>query len=232
MEHNSYLSQEQIEDIQINFINKVFGYMSLALLITALFAFIVSNSPLLLYAIYSNKIVFFGLIIGEFFMVRHLSKNVYKMNSTKAFTMFVLYSILNGITLSYIFKLYTSSSIVSTFLVASVTFLTMSFIGFKTQSDLTKFSKLFSMALMGIIIASLANFLLQSSAVTYVVTYFGLFLFIGLVAYDTQKLKYLSIASYEDESLSGNLAIIGALSLYLDFINIFLFLLRIFGDRD
>lgn len=232
MQNNSVLNEEQIEDIQIAFLNKVFGYMSFALILTAVVAFIVAHTPTLLYSLYRNPFLIYGLFGCELLLVGFLSRRVYKMNPATALMMFIVYSIINGMTLSYVFVVYTGNSVSSAFFITAITFLTMSFVGFKTKADLTKFSSLFTMALLGIILASLCNIFLQSTSLMWIISYVGIFVFIGLIAYDTQKLKHMSLIAYQNGGVATNLAIVGALALYLDFINIFLFILRIFGDRD
>ena len=182
--------------------------------------------------VFGNKLIFFGLIIAELGLVFAISARVGRMNPGTATSLFVLYAGLNGVTLSFIFLVYAKASIVSTFFICAGTFLACSIYGWTTKRDLTSLGGFLMMGLMGIIIASLVNLFIRSSAVSMVVSYIGVFVFVGLTAYDTQKLKNMALTQPAD--LDGAVirkgAILGALSLYLDFINLFLLLLRIFGQ--
>ena len=177
-------------------------------------------------------IVFYGLIIGELLLVGSLIMAVQRMSPLVAALVFIGYSALNGLTLSSIFFLYTSGSIALTFFITAGTFGVMSIYGYTTKADLTRIGNLAMMALIGVIIASIANFFLESETLYWIISYVGVAIFVGLVAYDTQKIKNIS-ASMDVTSAEGKRAsVIGALTLYLDFINLFLFLLRLFGRRD
>jgi FtsH-binding integral membrane protein len=185
--------------------------------------------------VFGNQLIFFGLIIAELVMVFSLVSRVNRMSAGTATSLFVVYSVLNGVTLSFIFLVYTSESIVSTFFICSATFLVCSIYGWTTKRDLTSFGGFLLMGLFGIIIASLVNLFIRSSAMHMMISYIGVFIFVGLTAYDTQKLKNMALS--QPAGLDGAVvrkgAIMGALSLYLDFINLFLFLLRILGQgRD
>lgn len=151
------------------------------------------------------------------------------MSTTTAIAAFMGYAILNGLTLSLIFLIYTFSSIALTFFVTAGTFAVMSVYGYVTKTDLTKIGKIMMMLLVGIIIASIVNMFLKSPMIYWITTYIGVAVFVGLIAYDTQKIKNYFLELNGDESLKGRMAIMGALTLYLDFINLFLFLLRLFG---
>ena len=228
------MRQYEMSEVQIEertFISKVYSWMFIALLITALTAMYTVNTESLLRTILGNQILFFGLIIGEFVLVGVLVKAVRKLSFMQAMGIFVGYSVLNGLTLSVIFLVYTAGSIATTFFVASGLFGIMSIYGFLTKTDLTKIGNLAMMGLFGFIIASLINLFLKSSALYWITTYIGIAIFIGLIAYDTQKIKQLNYASYESEEMQNKIAVIGALTIYLDFINLFLLLLRIFGRR-
>mgnify|MGYP001009372209 FL=1 len=214
-----------------SYISKVFGCMFIGLLVTALSAFCVLNSGALLVMIFTNRILFFGLLIGEFVLVAYLSGRVTKMSYTSAILMFALYSVINGITVSIVFFAYTLDSISYTFVIAALTFGIMSVYGAVTKTDLTSAGNILCMALLGLIVLSVVNWFVNSSAVQWVVSLVGLFVFLGLTAYDTQKLKSYYYAAGDDIELRNKLAISGALSLYLDFINLFLKLLRLFGKR-
>lgn len=223
-------------DVMVNgFVRSVYNWMCIGLALTGFVAFYVSNSEAMLRLVFGNQIIFFGLIIAELAMVFSLVSRVSKMRAGTATSLFVFYSALNGVTLSFIFLLYTSASIVSTFFICSATFLACSVYGWTTKKDLTSFGGFLMMGLFGIIIASLVNIFIRNSAMHMMISYIGVFVFVGLTAYDTQKLKNMALS--QPAGLDGAVirkgAILGALSLYLDFINLFLFLLRILGQgRD
>jgi FtsH-binding integral membrane protein len=185
--------------------------------------------------IFGSGIVFFGLIIAQLALVFTLSARIHRMQAGTATLLFVLYSALNGATLSSIFLAYAQSSITSTFFVCSATFVACSVYGWTTRRDLTSMGGFMTMGLIGIVIASLVNLFIQSSAVSMIVSYIGVLVFVGLTAYDTQAIKNMALSQPADID-SGAVrkgAILGALKLYLDFINLFLMLLRIFGaGRD
>lgn len=233
MENMTYATSErELSGIQSRFISKVYGLMAFALLITGLVSMTVAGSEQLLYAIVGNQILFFGLIIGEFFLVARLSAAINKLSVQTAGIMFVVYAILNGLTLSVIFLAYTASSIASTFYITAGTFAIMSAYGYYTKRDLTKIGQIAFMALVGIIIASIVNFFLASPMIYWITSILGVLIFVGLIAYDTQKIKTYALQAEEGSEGNQKLAILGALALYLDFINLFLFLLRLFGRRD
>lgn len=226
-------SQEQLNishSISV-YLTKVYNWMAVALLITGITAYFTAGSETLVLAILGNKILFYGLIIGELLLVVYLTARIQKLTSFNATMLFLLYSLLNGLTLSIIFLAYTSSSIASTFIITAGTFGVMSLYGYFTKSDLTKIGNIAFMALIGIIIASVVNIFMQSEMMSWVITYLGVAIFVALTAYDTQKLKRIAMQGFENDEIREKGAIMGALTLYLDFINLFLFLLRIFGDR-
>jgi FtsH-binding integral membrane protein len=209
--------------------------MCIGLALTGFIAYFVSTSEAMVNLIFGNSILFFVLILGELGLVFAIAGAVNRMSAATATFLFVLYSALNGVTLSFIFLVYASATIFKTFFVCSGTFLACSIYGWSTKRDLTSLGGFFFMGLVGIIIASLANLFIRSSAMSMIISYIGVFVFIGLTAYDTQKIKNMALA--QPEGLDGGVirkgAILGALSLYLDFINLFLMLLRIFGGgRD
>ncbi len=235
MERDEFYRQiDQLEGRRIAvpaLIRKVYTWMALALAITGVTAYGVSISPDLLTLIFGSKAVFFGLIIAELAMVILLTARLHKLSLTSATLMFVAYSVLNGVTLASIFIVYTMSSIASTFFICAATFGVMSAYGALTKTDLSSMGKLMFMALIGLIIATVVNLFVGSSTLNLIVSYVGVLVFVGLTAWDTQKIKMmLSEADYMDES-AQKIALIGALSLYLDFVNLFLYLLRIFGAR-
>ncbi len=180
----------------------------------------------------SSKITFFGLIIAQLALVFVLSGMVQRLSAGMATTLFMLYSALTGLTLSSIFIAYTYSSIASTFVVTGGMFGAMSLYGYTTKRDLSGFGSMLFMGLIGIVLASLVNLWLKSEALMWAVTYIGVVLFVGLTAYDTQKLKNIGEQiDTRDSATLRKYSILGALTLYLDFINLFLMLLRIMGNR-
>ncbi len=227
----SYLSPQEIAAENARFITKVYGWMSLALVVTGLTAFFTASSETLLTLIFSNRLVFFGLLIGEVLLVGYISGAINRLSATTATALFLFYSLLNGLTMASIFLLYTSSSISYVFGITAVSFGVMSFYGYTTKRDLTTIGNLCVMALVGVLIASLVNFFLQSEMLYWIISYVGVFIFIGLIAYDTQKIKAMNIIGNEGTDEDHKEAILGALTLYLDFINLFIFLLRILGKR-
>lgn len=225
--------RETQTQVRVNgFIQGVYNWMALGLGLTGLVAFFVAGSPTLLQLIIGNKLIFFGLIIGELALVYSIGAKVHKMEASTATKLFLLYAALNGATLSVVFVAFTASSIASTFLICAATFGACSIYGMTTKRDLTSLGGFMFMGLIGIIIASVVNIFIGSSAVSMIVSYIGVFVFVGLTAYDTQRLKTMALTQPEgiDEGVIRKGSILGALSLYLDFINMFLFLLYIFGD--
>ena len=213
-------------------IRKVYTWMAMALAITGITAYGVSISPNLVNLIFSSKMVFFGIIIAELALVLILSARLHKLSLSTATLMFILYSVLNGVTLSSIFLLYTTSSIATTFFISAGTFGAMSLYGAVTKTDLSSIGKILYMALIGLIIATVVNMFMHSSGFDIIISYAGVLIFVGLTAWDTQKIKLmLAEADYMDEG-AQKLALIGALTLYLDFINLFIYLLRILGKRN
>lgn len=225
------LSQEQIQVEQANFINKVYSWMSGALVITGLIAYYVANTPELINAIVGNKILFYGMLIGEVLLVGYLASVIQKISAQTAIVAFISYAILNGMTLSVIFVIYTTGSIANAFFVSAGTFAAMSAYGYYTKKDLTSIGNLAFMALIGLIIASVVNIFLNSTMLYWITTYAGVLIFVALTAYDTQKIKNMNIIGNEGTEEDQKEAIMGALTLYLDFINLFLYLLRFMGDR-
>ena len=213
------------------FVSKVYGWMAFALFVTAMVAMGVANTPAVRNVVLGNRAIFFGLIIGELVLVIALSAAIARISAATATIMFVIYSAVNGLTLSVIFVVYTDASIASTFFITGGTFAAMSAYGYFTKRDLTSIGNLCFMALIGLILASLVNIFLQNAMLYWVVTYVGILIFVGLVAYDTQRIKQIARAGIEEGEAAQKGAILGALRLYLDFINLFLLLLRIFGRR-
>lgn len=227
------LRQTQVQTRVNAFVRSVYNWMGAGLLITGFIAFAVAGSPDIQRLIFGSPILLIALFVAQLAMVFILSARIYRMQAGTATALFVGYSALNGLTLSSIFIVYTAESIASTFFICAATFIACSIYGWATRRDLTSFGGFLMMGLIGIIIASLVNAFVQSSAVSAIVSYIGVFVFLGLTAYDTQAIKAMAV-SQPDGLDAGALrkgAIIGALKLYLDFINLFLMLLRIFGQR-
>ena len=212
---------------------KVYVWMAFALVITGITAYGVASSPSLLNLIFSNKAVFFGLIIAEFVLVLTVSAAINRLSLSTATLLFVLYSVVNGATLSCIFLAFSMATIGKVFFITAGTFGVMAFIGYTTKADLTSVGKILFMALIGLIIATVVNMFTKSEGFDLILSYIGVLVFVGLTAYDTQKIKrMLQLAPDAGESMQ-KMALLGALTLYLDFINLFLYLLRIFGrSRD
>ena len=231
MQAQTHLTADQVKSIQASFINKVYAWMSLALVLTGFVAMRTSQSQAMMEFIFGSRAPILILIVAELGLVIWLSSAIQKMSSNLAIGLFLLYSALNGLTLSSIFILYTGASIASTFFITAGTFGAMSIYGYFTKKDLTNMGSLLFMALIGLIIASVVNLFWHNSTLYWIVTYAGVLIFVGLTAYDTQKIKRMSMEMDIDTEEGRKGAIMGALALYLDFINLFLFLLRIFGNR-
>jgi hypothetical protein len=211
---------------------KVYVWMTLALMITGATAYGVATSPGIQMALFSNQLLFWGLVIAEFALVIGISAAINRLSLTTATLMFVLYSVINGAMLSSIFLIYTMSSIASVFFITAGTFGVMALIGYTTKKDLTSMGRILFMALIGIIIATVVNIFLKSSGLQMIVSYLGVLIFVGLTAYDSQKIKNMLQMAPDASEASQKLALLGALTLYLDFVNLFIYLLRIFGRRE
>ncbi len=213
--------------------NRVYGWMSLALVVSALSAVLTVNSPAMLRFVFGNQFVFFGMIIAELGLVWYLSSRIQSLSFSTAATLMGIYSVLNGIVLSSVLIVYTEATVQAAFLATGLTFAAMSAIGYFTKTDLTSMGSFLYMALIGLIIASVVNIFLGSSGLTMIITYVGLIIFIGLTAYDTQKIKHMLAAQdqYGMEIDVRKVALMGALNLYLDFINLFLYILRLLDSR-
>ncbi|AOM40774.1 Bax inhibitor-1/YccA family protein [Xenorhabdus hominickii] len=228
---NGSIVQKTGSGIQ-TYMAQVYGWMTCGLLLTAFVAWYVANTPEILNAIFSSSIVFYGLIIAQLGLVFVLSGLVHKMSGALATGLFMLYSMLTGLTLSSIFVVYTSGSIASTFVVSAGMFGALSVYGYTTKRSLSGLGSFLFMGLIGIVLASLLNLWLKSPALMWAITYIGVLVFAGLTAYDTQKLKEMGEQlDVNDKENLRRYSITGALTLYLDFINLFLMLLRILGDR-
>jgi FtsH-binding integral membrane protein len=225
------ISEEQASAETQRFFVKVYAWMALALSVTALISFWASSSPQAIQFLTGYEYTFMILLMIEFLLVAFLVGWIMKMSPETAGVVFLLYSMLNGLTLSVIFLIFTTDSIVTTFLITAGTFILMSIYGYFTKSDLTTLGNILFMGLLGLILASVVNFFFQNEVFYWITTFAGVIIFTGLIAYDTQKIKKLNQLGNEGTDDDKREAIIGALSLYLDFINLFLKLLRIFGKR-
>ncbi len=214
-------------------IKNVYVWMTAGLALTGAVAWWFSGNTALMRAFMSNPLLYIGAIVGEFALVIYLSRRIMQMSTTAATAAFAGYAILNGITLSFIFLAYTGATIALAFLTTAAAFGAMSLYAVTTKRSLEGISHYLLMGLIGIIIASVINLFLKSPAVYYLISYVGIAVFMGLTAWDTQRILAMSrqFSGSADETNYIRLSIMGALKLYLDFINIFLFLLRIFGRR-
>lgn len=224
-------SDSQVQVRVNSFIQSVYNWMAIGLALTGGVAYYVAHSPSMVRLIFGNQLLFFGLIIAELGLVFYLSARVQKLQASTATGLFVLYAALNGATLSFVFLAYTSTSIASTFFICAATFVACSIYGMVTKRDLTSIGGFMMMGLIGIIVASVINIFVKSSAMAMIISYVGVLVFVGLTAYDTQKLKHMALTQPAglDAGVIRKGAILGALSLYLDFINLFLMLLHILG---
>lgn len=208
-------------------IRQVYAWMGGGLAITAFMALVTLSSPVILAAITGNRLVFYALLFGELALVFTLSGAINRLSSTTATLLFIAYSALNGVTLSVVALVYTRNSIASTFVITAGMFGAMSIYGYITKRDLTAWGSFLFMGLIGVVIASIVNIFVGSSAVSWIISGIGVIVFTGLTAYDTWKIKEMAAQGVEGRKP----AILGALTLYLDFINLFLMLLRFTGNR-
>ena len=226
------LPASRAEGLVNDYVRSVYNWMGIGLALTGFIAYYVSTNEAMIRLIFGNAIVFFGLLIGQLALVFAISGMVQKMSAAAATFLFVTYSALTGVTLSFIFLVYARASIFSTFFICAGTFAACSIYGWTTKRDLTSLGGFLLMGLFGIIIATVVNMFIRSSGMSMLISYIGVFVFVGLTAYDTQKIKNMALS--QPAGLDGAVirkgAILGALSLYLDFINLFLMLLRIFGQ--
>lgn len=211
---------------------KVYLWMTLALMITGITAAGVANSPNILALIYSSQVVMWGIIIAEFGLVIYISARLEKLSLSTATTLFALYSILNGVILSSIFLLYSTAIISKVFFITAGTFGVTALYGYATKKDLSSLGNILFMALIGLVIATIVNVFMKSAMFDLILSYIGVIIFVGLTAWDSQKIKHMMMVQQDADESAQKLALIGALSLYLDFINLFLYLLRIFGRSN
>ncbi|MEW5910772.1 MAG: Bax inhibitor-1/YccA family protein [Thermodesulfobacteriota bacterium] len=228
------LKRTQTQVLVNSFVRSVYNWMAVGLALTGGIAFYVANTPAAIRIVFGNQFLFFGLIIAELALVFTISARIQRIQASTATLLFILYAGLNGVTLSSIFLVFTKSSIASTFFVCAATFATASVFGMATKRDLTSMGNFMAMGLIGIIIASLVNIFMKSSGMQMIISYIGVIVFVGLTAYDTQKLKMMALSQPAglESSVVRKGTILGALSLYLDFVNLFLMLLRILGNRE
>lgn len=237
MENNYYVkdySGGNAFDINVAFpvlMRKVYVWMTLALVVTALTAYYVATTPSALYAIFSNQVLFYGLLLAEIVVVIAMTALINKVSFMVAAFMMATYSVLNGVTMASIFVIYEMASIATTFFVTAGTFATMAIVGYTTKKDLTKMGGVLLMALIGLIIAGVVNWFLQSETMSYIVSGIGVLVFTGLTAYDSQKIKTMLVQCDIVNDSTQKLALLGSLTLYLDFVNLFLYLLRFMGNR-
>jgi hypothetical protein len=227
----SDIALPQVVREERHFMTQVFVWMTAGLALTGGVAAFVASTPVLVQMVFQNRLIFFGLIIFQLFLVFRLAGAVQStMSAAAATAMFLLYAALNGLTLSFIFLIYTSSSIATAFFVTAGTFGIMSLYGYFTTADLSSLGHMCFMGLIGLVLASVVNMWFRNPTVMWITTYAGVLIFIGLTAYDTQKIKGMFRGDEDDEEEEKE-AISGALALYLDFINLFLDILRIMGQR-
>lgn len=238
MEDRNYVNYVNERDLQASLafpalMRKVYLWMTLALVITAITAYGVATSPAAIQFILGNRIVFFGLIIAEFALVFAVGGMINRLSITTATLLFTLYSVVNGATLSIILLAYTHESVTQVFFITAGTFAAMSAVGYLTKRDLSSVGRILFMALIGLIIATVVNIFWKNSGFMAILNYLGVLIFVGLTAYDTQKIKNMLLTAEDGGEVGQKMALLGALTLYLDFINLFLYLLRILGKaRD
>jgi len=228
---NEILTDSRSIAVSNTFFQKVYLWMTAGLAVTALASYLMLSSQEAMQLLFGNRLVFYGLIFAELGLVIAMSAAINRISASTATLMFLVYSALNGVTFAAIFLIYTRSSIASAFLVTAGTFAAMSVYGYVTKRDLTGFGSFLFMGLVGIIIASVVNMFLHSQMIYWITSYIGVLVFVGLTAYDTQKIKQIGQAGFANGEDQHKAAILGALRLYLDFINLFLMLLRVMGNR-
>lgn len=225
METNNLVRNYAAKAAQTALFRSVYLWMTLALVITGFVAMYVAKSYALISMIAQNSIMFWGILIAELGLVMYMSARINRISFTTATLLFIAYSVLNGVTMSILFMVYTLSSIATTFFVTAGTFGAMALFGYVTKKDLTRIGSLCIMGVIGLIIASVVNLFLQNSMMDMIISYVGVLLFVGLTAYDSQKIKQLLGGDdIEVNETTQKIALMGALTLYLDFINLFIYL--------
>jgi FtsH-binding integral membrane protein len=227
------ISPVKVQETFIAAMRQVYLWMALGLLLTTAVAIFVSSNETALNLILGNRLVFFGLIFGELGLVIAISAAIGRLSPSTAIGLFFAYAALNGATMAVIFLAYTGDSIVLTFGVTAALFGAMSILGYTTNQDLTKWGPILFIGLIGFLIGSIANFFIASSTLQWILTYVGIAIFLGLTVWDTQRIKKMTMAAImqNEATAVSKIGILGALRLYLDFVNLFLLLLRIFGRR-
>ncbi len=224
----SFYSENAVATLMRN----MYAWMAIALVITGFTAFAVANTYSMISALVTSPIIYYGLIFAELGLVYYLSSRIFRMSFATAGLLFAVYSIVNGVTLSLIFLIFKIGSIVSTFFITAGTFGAMAVVGSFLKKDLSFIGRFALMALIGLIIAGVVNIFMRSEGFSFIIAIIGVLVFTALTAYDAQKMKNLIAENgYEVNENTQKLALIGALNLYLDFVNLFLYLLRLLGSR-
>lgn len=235
---NNYGNWEQAQQVApvtepsayiARYMTGVYGWMFLGLGVTTLVAFLVASSEAAVSFLFGNRLALFGMIILQVLVAGALIVRIQKMSAAVAGMVFLFYAALVGLTFSGILLTFTAGSLVVVFSITAGTFGIMTAVGYFTRQDLTSFGRIMMMGLIGILLASVVNFFLGSSTLYWIISYVGVAVFVGLIAYDTQKIKEMALLDNAEDRKRG--AVMGALMLYLDFVNLFMFLLRLFGDR-
>lgn len=227
------ISEAKVAEVFTAAMQRVYLWMSLGLLLTAAVAWMVINTPIMFRLVFSSQLTFFGLIVIELILVVVIGRAMGRLSPATALSLFFVYAAVNGLTLSVIFLVYALGTITLAFSVTAALFGIMSLIGFITKEDLSNWGGFLFMGLIGLLLASLANLLLANSTLDWIITYAGILIFLGLTVYDTQRIKkmtYAAVSAGQDQAV-GHIGVLGALHLYLDFINLFLFILRLLGRR-
>ncbi len=231
MQNVNYMSPDAVAAEQQRFMVRVYNWMSAGLILTGVMALYIASSETMANLVYSNKAIPIILIVVQLGLVIYLSGWAHKMSASQATGVFLLYAGLTGVTLSFVFLVYTTSSVAWTFFVTAGMFASLSLYGYATKKDLSGFGQFLFMGLIGLILSRVANMFIESASFDSALNYIGVLIFAGLTVYDTQKIKRMNILGNEGTEEDTKEAIVGALTLYLDFINLFLHLLRIMGDR-
>jgi len=224
-------AQARVVERERSFIREVYSWMAGGLAVTGIISLFMATHPSAIIALVKNPVLFFGIIIAQLVLVWQVSMSLHRYSAQTAGVLFTIYAGLNGIVFSTIFLAYTASSIASTFFITGGVFGVTAVYGWTTKKDLTSVGSIAFMGLIGLILASVVNLFLHSSALEWIISYVGVAIFIGLTAYDMQQLKAINAKGFQDSESLAKTSILGALRLYLDFVNLFLLLLRIFGNR-
>ena len=229
------ISDQKLAEIFTAVMARVYGWMTLGLLVTAVVSLVVANNPEMMSFFFSSTLAYFGMIIGMFVLIFAIGRAARKMAPAQALALYFVFAGLMGVWLSFIFLAYAPDAIVFTFGLTAAIFLVLTVLGLTTKQDLTRWGPILLVALFGLIAASIVNIFINSPTLYWIVSYAGVLIFMGLIAYDSQRIKKMTYAAATEganqQEVVSRIGIMGALSLYLDFINLFLFLLRIFGRR-